>query len=76
MLEIIFYVVFIVTFSIGTWLLLYRTPAQTRRQHSTIILLVANTVMFLLATTVCGQYTGSSVPLPFMHIETFAALCA
>ncbi|RPD72802.1 hypothetical protein L226DRAFT_466444 [Lentinus tigrinus ALCF2SS1-7] len=50
-LEIIFYGAFIVTFCIGTWLLLCRTPPQTRRQNSTIVLLVANTVMFLLSTT-------------------------
>ncbi|TFK84489.1 hypothetical protein K466DRAFT_577280 [Polyporus arcularius HHB13444] len=50
-LEIIFYAAFVVTFAIGTWLLLCRTPPQMRRQTSTVMLLVANTVMFLLSTT-------------------------
>ncbi len=71
-LEIIFYAAFVVTFAIGTWLLLCRTPPQMRRQTSTVMLLVANTVMFLLSTTVRHYHSCSSCIWLRTELQHFA----
>ncbi|KAI0753717.1 hypothetical protein C8Q74DRAFT_1211070 [Fomes fomentarius] len=48
-IECVLYAAFVVSFGFGTWILCRAHP-QTRRQTSNIILLAANTLMFLLAS--------------------------
>ncbi|KAI0691690.1 hypothetical protein C8Q76DRAFT_257311 [Earliella scabrosa] len=68
-LQVIFYVGFVFTYGYGTWIM-YRASPQARRQRSNVILMVANTAMFLLATThlaldvyaaTLGFHAGSAV---------------
>ncbi|KAI1795350.1 hypothetical protein LXA43DRAFT_38415 [Ganoderma leucocontextum] len=47
--EIVLFGAFVGTYAYGSWLILFRAHPSARRQTSTIVLFVANTMMFILS---------------------------
>lgn len=62
--EIVLFGAFVGTFAYGSWLILFRAHPSARRQTSTVVLFVANTMMFLLTLVV--RHHSSDICSPFM----------